>query len=251
MRPPGVFGLVNSHQAGVLADRYMDVFLGDWKGLAFLVLQPLAVAVCAGLVWKGVTPGPTLYFVLTFATVFFGCVNACREIVKERAIFKRERLVNLEIPAYVLSKLWILGMLGFGQALLFYVGIRYFLVLDGSPLLMTLVLYMGLLAGTALGLLISALVASDVVALALVPVMMIPQLLFSKLVLPVKSLEGPMAVLENMTLAKWSYRAMEEVVAASPDYVAMGKALGALVAATVVLSLATGFVMKVKDAVDA
>lgn len=251
MRLPNVFGLVDGQQAGVLADRYLDVMLGDLKGLAFLILQPLAVAVCAGMVWKGVTPGPTLYFVLTFATVFFGCVNACREIVKERAIFKRERLVNLEIPAYVFSKLWILALLGFGQTLLFYLGVRYFLVLNGNPVLMMADLYLGLLAGTALGLLISAVVATDVVALALVPVVMIPQLLFSKLVLPVKSLEGPMAVLENLTLAKWSYRAMEEVVAPTPDYAALAKALAVLLAATVVLTLVAGLVMKVKDAVDA
>jgi ABC-type multidrug transport system permease subunit len=251
MRLPGVFGLVDAHQAGVLADRYLDVFLGDMKGLAFLILQPLAVAVCAGMVWKGVTPGPTLYFVLTFATVFFGCVNACREIVKERAIFKRERLVNLEIPAYVFSKLWILGLLGFGQALLFYIGVRYFLVLNGHPLLMFLDLYLGLLAGTALGLLISAFVATDVVALALVPVVMIPQLLFSKLVLPVKSLEGPMAVAENLTIAKWSYRAMEEVTNASPDYLALIKVYGILLAAVGVLSAFAALALKLKDGAHA
>lgn len=251
MRPPALLGLVNGHQAAVLADRYLDVFLGDLKGLGFLILQPLLVALCAGLVWQGTTPGPTLYFVLTFSALFFGCVNACREIVKEQAIFRRERLINLEIPAYVFSKLWILGMLGFGQTVLFYAGIRYFLVLDGNPLLLALVLYMSLLAGTALGLLISAAVTSDVVALGLVPVAMVPQLIFSKLVLPVKSLEGPIAWMEQLTLAKWSFRAMEEVVATTPDWAAMLKALAVLACAVVVLTVLAGFTLKMKDALHA
>lgn len=247
MRMPSLFGLVNPHQADALADRYLDVFLGDLKGLGFLIIQPLAVALCAGLVWKGAAPGPTLYFVLTFATIFFGCVNACREIVKEQAIYKRERLVNLEIPAYVASKLWILGLFGIGQALLFYVGIRYFLVLEGNPILMVLVLYAGLLAGTALGLLISAIVTSDVVALALVPICLIPQLLFSKLIMPVKSLEGPVAWLERSTLAKWSYEAIEQVVATTPDYGVMARALAVLIGVTGVLVVASGLVLKLKD----
>jgi ABC-type multidrug transport system permease subunit len=247
MKMPSLFGLVNTHQADALADRYLDVFLGDLKGLGFLILQPLAVALCAGLVWKGAASGPTLYFVLTFATIFFGCVNACREIVKEQAIYKRERLVNLEIPAYVASKLWILGLLGVGQALLFYLGVRYFLVLDGNPVLMVGVLYAGLLAGTALGLLISAVVTSDVVALALVPVCLIPQLLFSKLIMPVKSLEGPVAWMERSTLAKWSYEAIEQVVATSPDYGVMARAVAVLLGVTAVLVVASGLVLKLKD----
>lgn len=251
MRLPGIFGLVDGYQAGILADRYLDVFLADWVGLAFLVAQPVLVALCAGEVWSGTTPGPTLYFVLCFSTLFFGCVNACREIVKERAIYARERLVNLEIPAYVLSKLWILALVGFGQTMLFYLGIRAFLVLAGNPLLMVLSLYMSLLAGTALGLLISAAVTSDVMALGLVPVAMVPQLIFSKLVLPAKTLTGPLAWMEQTTLAKWSYRAMEEVVASPPDYMALARALGALVAAVVTLTLLAGVTLKLKDGAHA
>lgn len=242
--------LVDRHQAAVLSDRYMEVFFGDLKGLGFLILQPLAVAACAGLVWQGTRPTPTLYFVLTFATIFFGCVNACREIVKERPIFKRERLVNLQIPAYVASKAWVLALLGLGQAGLFYAGVRYFLVLDGSPVLMVLVLYAGLLAGTALGLLISAIVDSDVVALALVPVFMIPQLLFSKLIMPQRSLEGLLAVLENMTLAKWSYQAMEQVVATPPEWAILVRSLATLLGAAFVLVVAAGLVLRAKELVD-
>ena len=241
---------LNSYQARVLADRYMEVFLGDPRGMGFLVAQPLAVAACAGLVWQGTRPTPTLYFVLTFATIFFGCVNACREIVKERAIFQRERLVGLQIPAYVASKVQVLALLGLAQALLFFAGIRYFLVLDGSALLMVVVLYAGLLAGTALGLAISALVGSDVVALALVPVCLIPQLLFSKLIMPQRSLEGTVALMEQATLAKWSYQAMEQVVASPPDWGIMVKALATLAGASVFLFAAAGLALRARELFD-
>jgi ABC-type multidrug transport system permease subunit len=251
MNLPNLLGLVDGRQAGVLADRYLDVFLADWKGLGFLVLQPVLVAVCAGAVWQGTSPGSTLYFVLCFATLFFGCVNASREIVKEQAIYRRERLVNLEIPAYVLSKLWILALVGFGQTLLFYFVIRGFLVLAGNPVLLVVSLYMSLLAGTALGLLISALVSSDVVALGLVPVAMVPQLIFSKLVLPTKSLEGPLALAEHMMPVKWSYQAVEEVIASTPDYLALARALAALAAFILLLTVLAGCTLKLKDSANA
>lgn len=242
--------LVDRHQARVLADRYLEVFLGDPRSLGFLLLQPLAVAACAGLVWEGTQPTPTLYFVLTFATIFFGCVNACREIVRERPIFLRERLVGLQLPAYVWSKVQVLAVLGLGQALLFYAGVRYFLVLDGSPVLLVGVLYAGLLAGTALGLAISALVSSDVVALALVPVVLIPQLLFSKLIMPARPLEGLAAALEQATLTRWSYAAMEQVVAPAPDWGIMLRALVVLSAVAVGLASATGVVLWAREIVD-
>ncbi|MEB3224059.1 MAG: ABC transporter permease [Candidatus Sericytochromatia bacterium] len=241
---------LDSYQARVLADRYMEVFLGDPRGVGFLVAQPLAVAACAGLVWQGTRPTPTLYFVLTFATIFFGCVNACREIVRERAIFQRERLVGLQIPAYIASKVQVLALLGFAQAILFFGGIRYFLVLDGSALLMVVVLYAGLLAGTALGLAISAVVGSDVVALALVPVCLIPQLLFSKLIMPQRSLEGAVALMEQATLAKWSYQAMEQVVASPPDWGIMVRALATLAGASVILVAAAGLALRAREFLD-
>lgn len=204
------------YQTAVLAERYLDVFLSDFTSLFFLVFQPMAVAFCIGLVWQGTANTPTLHFVLVFSAMFFGCVNACREIVKEKAIYRRERLVGLQLLPYVLSKWLILSLFGIGQTLLFYFSVRFYLVIDGSGLLLLVSLYLALLGGTALGLAISALVTSDVMALALVPVCLIPQLLFSKLVMPNRTLTGVVQWMEQLTLVKWSYQAIEQAVAASP-----------------------------------
>ena len=61
-------------------------------------------------------PGPgtdaqKVLFIMAFATVLFGCINGAREIVKEAAIYKRERAVNLAILPYMFSKIVVLGML--------------------------------------------------------------------------------------------------------------------------------------------
>ena len=138
------------YQTHVLAERYLDVFWGDLTGLFFLVAQPVVVALFAGFIWQGARLSSQLYFVLIFSAIFFGCVNACREIVKEKAIWQRERLVGLKSIPYFLSKLLVLATLGLGQILLFYLSIRFFLVLDGNPILMLVTLYSALLAGTSM-----------------------------------------------------------------------------------------------------
>lgn len=235
------------YQTHVLSERYLDVFLADWTSLFFLAITPIGVAVCAGLVWQGQAATPQLHFVLVFSAMFFGCVNACREIVKERPIFQRERLVGLRIGPYVASKFGVLAMLGFGQILVFYLCLRFFLILDGSPLLMGLTLYLSLLAGTSLGLVISALATTDVMALALVPVCLIPQLLFSKMVLPARQLTGPVAWLEKSTLVKWSYQAMEQVVAQPVGWGELTGGLACLVGLTAGLVLLSAGLLSLRD----
>ena len=39
-----------------------------------------------------------------------------RELVKEREIYKRERMVNLRLSSYILSKIWIALLLAVYQA---------------------------------------------------------------------------------------------------------------------------------------
>src|SRR5579884_3543893 len=52
-----------------------------------------------------------ILFIMAFAAVMFGCINGAREIVKEAAIYRRERTVNLGIMPYMFSKIAVLGVL--------------------------------------------------------------------------------------------------------------------------------------------
>ena len=58
----------------------------------------------------------TTIFILTVYGVLVGALSQMREFVKEREIYKRERLVNLKILPYVLSKVWVAVILAFYQA---------------------------------------------------------------------------------------------------------------------------------------
>src|SRR5207237_1255582 len=91
-----------------------------------------------------ILPGPgadaqKVLFIMAFATVLFGCINGAREIVKEAAIYNRERAVNLGILPYMFSKIVVLGML-----CLFQSAVLVLVVELGEPLkqgiLMTIVI---------------------------------------------------------------------------------------------------------------
>ena len=235
------------YQARVLADRYFEVFLADLTSLFFLVFQPLAVAACIGSIWQGQRTGDTLYFVILFSSIFFGCVNACREIVKERPIFQRERLVGLKLLPYLMSKVVVLASVGLAQVLIFYLGIRYFMPLDGNPLMLCITLYSALFSGSCLGLLVSSVVASDVVALACVPICLIPQLLFSELVMPNRALTGILALLKNGMIVTWGYLAMQQLYAANPDWMAWAKGIGALGVMSFGFLMLAGIGLRVRD----
>ena len=52
-----------------------------------------------------------LSFMLVISAVWFGCLNAAREIVKELPIYARERSVNLAVGPYLARKLLTLNAL--------------------------------------------------------------------------------------------------------------------------------------------
>lgn len=143
-----------------------------------------------------ILPGPgadaqKVLFIMAFATVLFGCINGSREIVKEAAIYNRERTVNLGILPYLFSKIVVLGLL-----CLFQSAVLVGVVELGEPLHQGIFLppfletYITLaltsLAGLMVGLAISAIAPNNDRAISFVPIILIPQVIFSGAIIPLK-----------------------------------------------------------------
>lgn len=163
-------------------------------------------------------------FFLVVAAVWFGTSNAAREVVSERAIFHRERMVNLAAVNYVLSKFLVLAALCIVQCTLL-LGIVFFsLGLGGG--IATFLTSLGIMVLTAfcsvaLGLLLSSVVASTEAAMALTPIALIPQVVLGGLMVPVTTnawLEAPMQLIP----ARWGFegvvRGERAAVAAHPAW---------------------------------
>ena len=191
--------------------------------LALLLAQTPIVAVLLTLVASHdaytaskINNTQQVLLMLTIATLWFGTSNAAREIVKERPVYLRERMVNLRIFPYVFSKVGVLAILSALQvvALFWIVGLKtpylpHMGIIFAAPLEMVLTLFLTSLAALGSGLLISSLVSSTDRAMTLVPIVLIPQVIFSGAVF---DLTGRSEVLSYLTISHWCQAALGSIV---------------------------------------
>src|SRR6266568_635417 len=130
-------------------------------------------------------------FIVSFIAVMFGCINGVREIVKENAIYRRERTVNLGIIPYLLSKMIFLGVLSLIQSAELLVIIQVFEPLHQGvflPVFLESYIALGLsgLVGVMIGLTASVFAANEDSATSLLPFILIPQVIFAGTEIPLK-----------------------------------------------------------------
>ncbi len=227
-------------QSHILAARYRDTLLGDKGGLFLILAQAPFIGWLCAVVWGSIERDtPALYFVLCLSAVWFGCINACREIVKERAILERERLFGLRPGAYVVSKVWVLAGLGAVQVILLQGAVEWHLQLRGPMPLELLALFGASLAGTGLGLLVSAVATTQERAVFAVPLLLLPQILFSQLAIPKDLYSDVVAALEKAMPVHWAFRVFEESAALEPRWHMVALSLVVLPAMCMVLFGAT------------
>jgi ABC-type multidrug transport system ATPase subunit len=153
-------------------------------------------------------------FVFTCAALWVGLSSSLQEIVKETAIYLRERLVNLGLFAYLGSKLIILAGLALLQTVLISLVI---LVLFQSPqpefipwiLGLSVTSFLTLLTSMSLGLLVSAVVKNGSQANSALPLLLIPQIIFSGVLFKI---EGIGKIISWLMLSRWSVGAYGTLV---------------------------------------
>jgi ABC transport system ATP-binding/permease protein len=192
-------------QLSTLVRRYMAVIASDRNYVGVLALLPIILGVLIravpdppGLTGRNNGNAQQVLLILIMGACLTGVANAVRELVKERAIYTRERAAGLSVGAYLSSKLVVLGLISALQAVvLVLIGVV------GRPLppsgslltsapLVELVLAMAVLAvaSMAVGLLISALVNSSDKTMPLLVVAVLVQVVLSGGVFPLNGKAG-------------------------------------------------------------
>lgn len=198
-------------QGNILADRYLETILADWKGTGLLLIQAPALAGLAVLVWDNIGRAtPSLYFVMTLSMLWIGCMDGCREIVKERALFLRERMAGVNLAAYLYSKVRVLALLASVQAFAYALIIHNY-VDTAIPVGWLIISMMAsAMCGVCLGLLISAVTSRSDYAVGMVPLVIIPQILFSTFAISEDKFQGVSEVIYNLMPSRWGYEALVE-----------------------------------------
>jgi ABC-type multidrug transport system ATPase subunit len=192
-------------QLSTLARRYVAVIASDRNYVGVLALLPIilgglirAVPDPPGLAGRNNGNAPQVLLILIMGACLTGVANAVRELVKERAIYTRERAAGLSAGAYLWSKLVILGLISALQAVvLVLIGVV------GRPLptqgafltslpLVELILAVAVLAVASMtvGLLISAVVNSSDKTMPLLVVAVLVQVVLSGGVFPLNGKAG-------------------------------------------------------------
>jgi len=208
-------------QLSTLSRRYLAVIASDRNYVGVLALLPVIL----GLVIRVIPDAPGLaghnngnaqqvLLILIMGTCLIGVTNAVRELVKERAIYTRERAAGLSAGAYLWSKLVVLGLISAVQAaVLVLIGVV------GRPLphsgafltslpLVELMLAMAVLAVASMtaGLLISSLVNSSDKTMPLLVVAVLVEVVLSGGVFPLNGKAGLNQV-SWLSPSRWSFGA--------------------------------------------
>jgi ABC-type multidrug transport system ATPase subunit len=156
-----------------------------------------------------------LLFMLALAANLLGIFAAAYEIIKEESIYRRERMVNLKIVPYLLSKIAVLALFSALQCflLLKVVGSKVTFPSDGiflsSIVEMYVTLFLATLASLSLGLFISAIVRSTNTVIYIILLILFVQILFAGAIFELPPAAEPISY---VTTTRWTLEALGSTV---------------------------------------
>tara|TARA_B100000508_G_scaffold55003_3_gene42767 strand:+ start:149994 stop:153083 length:3090 start_codon:yes stop_codon:yes gene_type:complete len=157
---------------------------------------------------------PQFLFIAVVVALFLGLTVAAEEIIKDRKILKRESFLNLSKGSYLFSKISIMFIISAVQTLLFVLIGNFILEIKGMWFEYWLILFSTSCFANLLGLNISSTFNSAKVIYILIPIMIIPQLLFSGVIVkfdklhPIFAQENSVPWIGNVMASRWAYEAL-------------------------------------------
>ncbi|MGE0710216.1 MAG: ATP-binding cassette domain-containing protein [Planctomycetota bacterium] len=188
-----------ARQASVVARRGLALWLADRRRAGLLLLQAPLLGLCVAAAVEG--PAAAL-FLLVLTALWCGTSAGAREVVKERAVLARERAGGLGALPYLGAKAALLSAFAALQCVLLLGAAAAWAPLPAGFLPLLGALVPVACVGALLGLAVSAQARTPDQASALVPLVLIPQVLLAG------ALTGssPLARdLGRLTPARWGY----------------------------------------------
>ena len=187
-----------------------------------LLEAPLLAVVCALLTRYAPPEGYTVmdnknlvsyFFMAVIVATFIGMSGSAEEIIKDRALLKRESFLNLSCGSYISSKIVYMAGVSLLQTLLFILIGNCIMGLHGLFLTWWIILFVTALLSSLMGLLLSQCLNSVVAIYITIPILLIPQILLCGLVvsfsdLAPKSTTGNVPLIGEIIPTRWAYEAL-------------------------------------------
>ncbi len=157
---------------------------------------------------------PQYLFIAVIVSLFLGLSVAAEEIIRDRKILQREKFLSLSRASYLLSKIGLLFFLSALQTGLFVLVGDAVLGMSGLGVRHWAILFSSACFANVLGLNVSASFNSAKVIYMMIPLLIIPQLMFSGIIVRFDKLhpwfasEKSVPWIGNIMASRWAYEAL-------------------------------------------
>jgi hypothetical protein len=167
---------------------------------------------------------PVYLFMSVISALFVGMIISAEEIHMDRKIREREKFISLSNVSYINSKVLFLFMISAIQIFLFVLVGNSILQIKGMGLLYVLILFSTSCCANMIGLIFSSAFKSLVAIYILIPLMLVPLILLSGVIVPFDRLSNSMKSekyvphIGDMMVSRWAYEALAVAQFRSNDY---------------------------------
>ena len=190
--------------------------------LLTLLEAPVLAVVCALLTRFSPPEGYTVmdnknlvsyFFMSVIVATFIGMSGSAEEIIKDRALLKREKFLRLSYGSYIWSKILFMAAVSLLQTFLYIIIGNTIMGLSGLFGVWWLILFVTAFLANLTGLILSQCLSSVVAIYISIPMLLIPQILLCGLVvsfsdLAPKSTTGNVPLIGDLIPSRWSYEAL-------------------------------------------
>ena len=210
-------------QFGIFLHRNFKTKITNVQYLCITLLEaPLLALICSFLTRYAPPEGYSVmdnknlvsyFFMSVIVATFIGMSGSAEEIIKDRALLKREKFLNLSYGSYIWSKIIFLAGVSLLQTLLFILVGNTIMELHGLTMEWWIILFVTALLSNLTGLILSQCLNSVVAIYISIPLLLIPQILLCGLVvsfsdLTPKSTTGNVPAIGNIIPSRWAYEAL-------------------------------------------
>ncbi|WP_066633777.1 ATP-binding cassette domain-containing protein [Labilibacter marinus] len=216
-------------QFRIFFQRDLMTKLSNRQYLLISLLEAPVLAILLGFFTKyisGVTGNPDAYvfmknnnipayiFMAVVVALFLGLSISAEEIIKDRKHLKRESFLGLSRNSYLNSKIGLLFIISAIQMFTFVLIANYILEIKGMTMHYWLILFTTSCFANLLGLNLSSALNSVITIYILIPFILVPELLFSGVIVRYDSLHKSITsqeyvpVIGDVMTSRWAYEAL-------------------------------------------
>jgi len=166
---------------------------------------------------------PSYIFMAIIVAIFLGMSGSAEEIIRDRALLKREKFLNLSYGSYIMSKVLYMAGVCLVQTLLFTLVGNCLIGVHNMLWIWWLILFVSAFLSSLIGLLLSQCLNSVVAIYITIPLLLIPQILLCGLVVKFEDLNpesetGNVPLIGDIIPSRWAYEALAVANFTMNDY---------------------------------